>query len=51
VQTADLSEWDDTKHSDVFERLVADIDAHLGPFHGETSKADQASRVAVEDGG
>ena len=51
VQAADLSEWDDTKHSDVFERLVTDIDAHLGPFHGETSKADQTSRVAVEDGG
>ena len=51
VQAADLSEWDDTKHSDVFEKLVADIDAHLGLFPGETSKADQASRVAVEDGG
>ncbi len=51
VQAADLSEWDHTKHSDVLERLLADIDALLGPLHGETSEADQASRVAVEDGG
>jgi adenylate cyclase len=51
VQAADLSEWDHTKHSDVLERLLADIDALLGAIHGETSEADQASRVAVEDGG
>jgi TolB-like protein len=51
VQAADLSEWDHTKHSDVFERLLADIDALLGPFHGETGEVGQASRVAVEDGG
>ena len=50
VQAADLSEWDHTKHSDVFEKLLADIDAHLGSSRGETSEADQASRAAVEDG-
>jgi len=50
VQAADLSEWDHTKHSDVFEGLLADIDALLGSFHDKTSEADQASKVAVEGG-
>lgn len=50
VQAADLSDWDHTKHSDAFERLLADIDAHLGSSRGETSEADEASRAAVEDG-
>lgn len=50
VQAADLSQWDHTKHSDAFERFLADIDTHLGSSRGVTSEAGQASRTAVEDG-